>query len=355
MKTFKTIIISGAIGLAVLTAFSASKHSENHAEMKLKSEQSIQNDYEWGQLKEVVVGRWVKNTLSTPTVDKSMADFFPYIPQAAWTYLKKAENKLLSETYPEDDQLYHDEQENLVKTLESLGVKVRRPDEMEFPVTATTQCYSRDPIITVGNKFIITNLNFEGRRQESANYRRIALDLAKHYDGEVVSMPANKAGYSEDNVYLEGGDVFVDGKHVYVGVTGNASNDKGIAWLQEELGSDYTVHKIPLHKNVLHLDCAMMLINEKQGIICKEDFVDFDALPERLKNREWVEASPEEAQHMATNGISVNSNTVILIDHFPEIAKKVRAMGIEVIEIPFEKGNYFGGGLRCSYQPITRR
>lgn len=345
------------IGLVILiTAFSGNISQSDKRKIDMTDTKSkINNQHEWDALEEVVVGRWVRNTMNTPTVDESMSDFFPYIPQEAWTYLKKAENKMLSDVYPEDDQLYFDEQENLVKTFESLGVKVRRPDEIEFPITATSQCYSRDPILTIGNKFIITNLNYEGRRQETGNYRRIALELAINYEGEVVSMPANKVGYSEDNVYLEGGDVFVDGSDIYVGVSGHASNDKGIEWLQHELGAAYTVHKIPLHKNVLHLDCAMMLINEKQGLICKEDFLDYDALPEKLKNREWVEVSPEQAQVMATNGISVNPTTVILIDHFPEVTKKVRDMGVEVIEIPFKKGYYFGGGLRCSYQPITRK
>jgi len=315
----------------------------------------INNQHEWDPLVEVVVGRWVRNTLYNPTVDQALADALPYIPAAGWAYLKPAENQLFSDVYPEDDQLYFDEQENLAKTFESLGVKVRRPDEMEYQVMATLQCYARDPIIVIGNKLIITNLNFEGRRQETGNYRRIALELAKNYDGEVVSMPANKVGYPEENIYLEGGDVFVDGNHIYVGMTGNASNDRGIEWLRNELGSDYTVHKIPLKSNVLHLDCTMMLINEKQGLICKEDFLDFDAIPERLKNREWVEVSPDKAQIMATNGIAVNPSTVILIDHFPDVIEKVRAMGIKVIEIPFKKGNYFGGGLRCSYHPITRK
>ncbi len=326
--------------------------SQSLSEMNTKPQ--INNQHEWDSLKEVVVGRWVRGTLNTTSIDQSMKEMFPYIPLNAWDYLKKAENQLLSDVYPQDDQEYYEEQEDLVKTLESLGVKVRRPDEIEFAITMTTQCYSRDPIITVGNKFIVTNMNFEGRRQETGNYRRIALELAKTYEGEVVSMPPNKPGYPEENAYLEGGDVFVDGYHVYVGMTGNASNDRGIEWLRNELGSDYTVHKIPLNSNVLHLDCAMMLINENLGIICKEDFVDFEALPARLKNREWVEVEPEQAQIMATNGVVVNPGTVILIDHFPDVIERVQDMGIEVIKIPFKKGNYFGGGLRCSYQPITR-
>ncbi|MGI9585776.1 MAG: dimethylarginine dimethylaminohydrolase family protein [Acidimicrobiia bacterium] len=320
----------------------------------VKSKPAINNTHEWNPLKEVVVGRWVRNTMNTPAIDDEMKAVFPYIPDSAWDYLKKAENKMLSEVYPEDDELYHSEQENLVKTFESLGVAVRRSDEIEFPISATSQCYSRDPIVTIGNKFIVTNMNLEGRRQETGNYTRIALDLSEKYDGDVVRMPANQVGYPESNAYIEGGDVFVDGDHVYVGMTGNASNDNGIEWLREELGSSYTVHKIPLYGNVLHLDCAMMLLNESQGVICKDDFVDFDALPERLRNREWVEVAPEDAQVMATNGAVINSSTVVMIDHFPEVIANVRAMGIEVIAIPFRKGNYFGGGIRCSYQPIVR-
>ncbi|MGI9641351.1 MAG: dimethylarginine dimethylaminohydrolase family protein, partial [Acidimicrobiia bacterium] len=255
---------------------------------------------------------------------------------------------------PDDDQRYHDEQEHLVATLESLGVLVHRPDEIEFTVTSTSQCYARDPIVTIGNKLIIANMNVERRRQETGNYRRIALEVAAGYDGEVVSMPPLRPGYPEENAYLEGGDVFVNGSEIYVGVTGNASNDRGISWLREELGDAYTVHKIPLKKNVLHLDCAMMLINERHGIICKHDFVDFDGLPESLRGREWVEAAPEEAQVMATNGVVVNPSTVLLSDAFPDIANGVRQMGIEVHELPFKKANYFGGGLRCSYQPLAR-
>ncbi|MEO1055572.1 MAG: arginine deiminase family protein, partial [Actinomycetota bacterium] len=239
-------------------------------------------------------------------------------------------------------------------TLESLGVTVRRPDEIPFPITATTQCYSRDPIVTIGSRFIVTNMSFEGRRQETGSYRRLATELAAHYDGDVLSMPPLRPGDDDHNAYLEGGDVFVNGSEIYVGMSGNASNDLGLEWLRNELGSHYTVHKVPLASNVLHLDCAMMLINERQGIVCKHDFLDFDGLPESLRGREWVEVEPAQAQVMATNGVVVNPSTIIMTDAFPDVAERVRAMGIDVHTIPFAKANYFGGGLRCSYQPIER-
>lgn len=356
LKSLKKLLFVSFVGLITVSSLSFTLENKRmEKKKKQKREMTIQNNTEYGQLEEAVIGRWVPESFNVPEVDESLAEFFPFIPDAAWEYMKKAENQLISDKYPEDDQKYYQEQEDFVKIVESLGVKVHRPDEIEFPTTGTSQCYSRDPIITIGNKFIITNLRSETRRMETPSYRRIALELAEKYDGEVISMPALKAGYPEENAYLEGGDVFVDGKDIYVGVSGNASNQNGIDFLQEELGSSYTVHAIPLQHHVLHLDCAMMLINDKQGVICKEDFIDFDALPKGLKKREYVEVAPEKAQIMATNGMVINSKTVIMIDAFPDVIAQVRDMGIEVIEVPFAKANYFGGGLRCSFQPIRRK
>ena len=345
MKKVAKAIIAGSVVLGTLAAFNSSNNESK----------TIQNNHEWDQLTEVVIGRWVPETYEVAEVDLSMKEHFPYIAEKAWDYFKVAEGKMLHEVYAEDDQQYYQEQEDFVALVESMGIKVHRPDEMEFHSIVTVQNYSRDPIIAVGNKFIITNLYNEHRRKETGSYRRIALELAKKYDGEVVDMPANKEGFHPDNVYLEGGDVFVNGKEIYVGISGNATNEAGIEWLKNELGDEYTVHTIPLEHHVLHLDCALMLINESQGVICKEDFSDFDNLPESLKNYTWVEVKPEEAQLMATNGMVVNSKTIIMTDAFPHVAQQVRDLGIEVHEIPFGKANYFGGGLRCSYQPIHRK
>ncbi|NLR92083.1 arginine deiminase family protein [Flammeovirga agarivorans] len=315
---------------------------------------TIQNNYEWGELKEVVIGRWVPGTLQLPAIDISLRNHFPYISDSAFQYMKKFENKNIEDVYPKDDQEYFDEQEKFVELVKSLGIKVRRPEVIEFETMTTTQNYSRDPIITIGDKMIVANMNTESRRQETGNYRRILLDLAKKYDGNIVNMPPLKAGYHKDNAYLEGGDVFVNGREVYVGISGNASNEKGIEWLRKELGRDYTVHAIKLKKHVLHLDCAMMLINDHQGIICYDDFENIDSLPESLKSYKWVEVSPQQAQRMATNGMVVDPHTVILSDAFPEVSNRVRKLGIKVYETSFRKANYFGGGLRCSYQPIYR-
>ena len=68
--------------------------------------------------------------------------------------------------------------------VKSLGIKVRRPDELEYHSPSTIQNYSRDPVITIGNKIIITNMKAEHRRKETTMYLPLALDLAQNYNGE---------------------------------------------------------------------------------------------------------------------------------------------------------------------------
>ena len=351
MKTRNLIFI---LSILILTACNTNgKKSERIIKTDIKMGK-IQNNHEWDNLKEVVIGRYPAKTFSILDVDLALAERFPFIPMSSMEYMKKGENKMLYETYPDDDQLFYQEQEDFVALVKSLGIKVKRPDELEYHAPETIQNYSRDPIITIGNKFIITNLKGEHRRKETTMYLPIALDLVKNYGGEVVLIPANKEGYPDGNIYLKGGDVFVNGKEIYVGISGNATNEEGIEWLKNELGPEYTVHTIKLKHHVLHLDCAMMLMNENQGLICEEDFEDLSSIPESLKKYSWVKVTPEEAQHMATNGMVVNKSTVIITDAFPHIAEQIRAFGITAHEVPFKKAHYFGGGLRCSYQPIFR-
>ncbi len=139
----------GAVVLAILFSFNTND----------KDEKRIQNNHEWDPLTEVVIGRWVPGTYEVVEVDLSAKKHFPYINEKAWDYMKSAEKKMLNEVYPEDDMEYYEEQENFAKLVESMGIKVRRPDEMEFHSAITAQNFSRDPIITIGDKFIIANLN----------------------------------------------------------------------------------------------------------------------------------------------------------------------------------------------------
>ena len=63
---------------------------ETSTVMKLK----INNLTEYNQLEEVVVGRWVRGTFNTPSIDTSLKIHFPYIPEAAFQYMQKSEDQI---------------------------------------------------------------------------------------------------------------------------------------------------------------------------------------------------------------------------------------------------------------------
>ena len=328
--------------------------SNNNEGMERVKKMQINNQHEWDDLKECVVGSWQGEVFKLNQGVEDFREFYPYLSEAGNTLMLKTTKAPMSIADPETNERWVNETEKLVKQLEELGVTVRRPDKLDANPDETVTIYSRDPIISIGDKFILANLKSQGRRTEALSYRRIALDLSTKYDGEIIVMPENNTGLHVDNAYLEGGDVFLNGDEIYVGMSGNATNMKGVEWLRETLGPNYTVYVIQLNNDVLHLDCAMTLLSASQGIICKEDFKDPNNLPGKLANYQWVEVEPEEAKAMATNGVVVNDKTLIAIDAFPHVAKEVREkFGINVIEMPYEKA-VIGGGMRCSYHPIIR-
>lgn len=85
------------------------------------------------------------------------------------------------------------------------------------------QLYTRDPILVIGNKVIITNLKSPARRMEQRALESILLDINKNYEAELIYMPENKEEFATDNIYLEGGDVLLNGYDIYVGNSGNAT------------------------------------------------------------------------------------------------------------------------------------
>ena len=167
-----------------------------------------------------------------------------------------------------------------------------------------------------------------------------------------ISMPASPPNLGKKNPYLEGGDVLLNGRHIYVGYSGRASNDAGIEWLKGYLGPDYQVNKIKLKPNVLHLDCAIALIRPGLGLMCPE-WIDGE-LPESLKDWEFITVTPEQADKLACNILVLEPNKVIADKQHHDIAEKLREKGVEVIEIPYDKVAFWGGAFRCSHHPLRR-
>ncbi|UUV26517.1 MULTISPECIES: dimethylarginine dimethylaminohydrolase family protein [Lysinibacillus] len=158
---------------------------------------------------------------------------------------------------------------------------------------------------------------------------------------------------SEAGPFLEGGDVLVLDKTIFVGNSGLASNKNGVQWLRNLASNfDYTVVEVPLHPTILHLDCALSLVREGLMIVCKEALI--DGIPEQLRDWDKIHVSLEDAAKLATNGLPINEKVYITDKEFTWIGEQLAKRGITVESVDFTISRSLGGSFRCSTQPLLR-
>ncbi len=323
----------------------------------------IQVNHEWGALKEVVVGipHFKIPTAIPENVQK-------YSTTEGLAFL----NNNLGETLEKADPALHskmaEQMDGLIQVLEGRGIKVHRPDMLNkndekylscITPPGAMQIFPRDPMLVIGDNFIETEPLSPMRRRERFGIRRVLSEYLSDMNGKLVSMPpavvsedADK-GVSGPGPFIEGGDVFLLGKDIYVGVSGNASNSAGVKWLAQYLGSKYRVHEIKLADKFLHLDCCLATPRPGLAIICREAFG--DKLPDFLKGWKLIEVPFEDAKEkLACNGLIIDEKTIIIHQDLPELSKALRNAGQEVIEVPFDAIYQFSGAFRCWHHPLVR-
>ena len=323
-------------------------------------------NYEWGALKEVIVG--------TPflRIGTSIPRFFKkYSPEGTFEYalevVRQNPNKSLEELDPVGWEKVNEQVRGAVEILRRRGITVHElltfePDEYNFLeniMGSGSQFFPRDPVVVIGNRLIETAMKAICRRKERFPVRRTIREHFKSVDW--ISMPEPVPLWNDDDeefpmgdyAFLEGGDVFVLGKDIFVGNTGNASSGKGIGWLQNVLGEEYRVHEVRMSGKFLHLDCAFATLRPGLALACKEAFI--DGLPDYFRDWQIVEVPFEEAKNkLACNGMVLDDKTVLIADELPNLAERISRAGHEVITTPFSEVFRWGGSFRCWHHPLVR-
>ena len=255
------------------------------------------------------------------------------------------------------------EREALVSILEQYGVEVLMPRKLTEQERALatdpsgpshgkglTNEFVRDPFVIIGNHVIESGFRKEYRRYEALTAR----DLFPE-DCRYVALPMSDISDDEAGPFLEGGDVLVYHKQVFVGNSGYGSNSAGIEWLRNYLAPyGYEVTEVRLQGNILHLDCAMSLVKEGLMIVCEESFA--DGIPDTFKNWDRITVSEEDAEHLAVNGLPVNPDVYITDVAFRDtIGKQLEDRGIKVEYLDFSATRREAGSIHCSTQPILRK
>lgn len=315
--------------------------------------------YEWDKLEEVILGS--PKMLTVP-------GYYPTV-EFGFNYSKDNENwmkKYGGIPLEISDKSFYDklvfQSNNLERVLKENGVTVHRLDpemlskeELEYMQNLEKGfnfLYPRDPVIVIGNRVIETSLKIPMRAREKFIIRKIFEPfLEKDKNIQYVAAPSVSPSFKENEIYLEGGDVLLNGKEIYVGFSGNATSVEGIKWLQRYLGNSYKVYQIDI-KNFQHLDCVMSLVRPGLGIIVRDAFT--GDLPDTLKKWDFIEVPVEDANHLAANIFVLEKNKVIIDERYVYLKNELEKRGVTVITVPFDALSQMGGGFRCSHHPIRR-
>lgn len=323
----------------------------------------IQVNHEWGRLKEVMVG--IPHFRIPDELPDHLGNFSA---KEGLAFLEENRGRTIKAANPTLYLKMQAQMNGVIRILEERGVKVHRPDMLEeielkylsnFSPKGGIQLFPRDPMLVIGNHFIETEPFSPLRRRERFGIRWALAKRLSEMEGKFVSMPPAMLSRDADKgtpgpgPFLEGGDVLLFGKDIYVGVSGNATNHAGVEWLARYLGSNYHVHEIELTKDFLHLDCCLATPRPGLAIVCLDAFQ--NRVPDFLKDWQLIEVKKEDAKEkLGCNGLILDEKTIIIHQDLPELSQKLKEAGQEVIEVPFDAIYPFSGAFRCWHHPLIR-
>ena len=227
------------------------------------------------------------------------------------------------------------EQRSFVDLLERHGARVVFATPLpECPLQLNT----RDVGVVVGDRYVEGRMRRPVRAREPEAVRGLLAGFA----GERTLIT---------NGYLEGGDVLIDGRDVFVGV-GERTDAAGAAELQTILGDRYAVHVLRLALRILHLDVVLNLLPGNLALIYPDGLIE---VPERLRQEyELIEVTADEQDRLATNVISLDARTVVADERNERVAAILANRGLDVRVLPFAETTKIGGSFRCGTLPLVR-
>jgi dimethylargininase len=216
-----------------------------------------------------------------------------------------------------------------IEILASVGCQViELPEEPDLPDSV----FVEDTAIVFPELAVITRPGAESRRTET---KSIALALARFRPLEHITRHGT----------IDGGDVLVLGKKVYVGLS-TRSNLEAIRQLQELLDHyGYTVAGVELH-GCLHLKSAVTRVDH-QNLLINKNRVN----PSNFPDFNLIEVEPSEPD--AANCLPIG-DAVIFPSSFPNTCKKLEQHGFQVVNVDISELAKAEGAVTCCSLIVTK-
>jgi N-dimethylarginine dimethylaminohydrolase len=222
-----------------------------------------------------------------------------------------------------------------VRTLEAHGIEViLLPYHKKYP----EQVFTRDIGFTLGQTIFVAKMAHDVRMGEEDVLKRWLEDEEMSY-------------YSLAEDRIEGGDVVIDGKTIYVGLS-NRTHQEAVEHLQGLL-NQFEVKAIPFKAKYLHLDCVFNVISPDVALIYSPALTmeDIDLFSSRY---ELIEVSEEEQFTLGTNVLNIGNKKILSLPVNKQVNQQLRNRGFEVIEVDITEIIKSGGSFRCCTLPILR-
>lgn len=225
------------------------------------------------------------------------------------------------------------------KEIKKLKVKIIRPKKIDIS-NICTSLWVRDTSFNIDNKlFVIPHMIYYDKMKRANQVKQ-----------EVEVIPyKNEAEIVPSNVNLDGGDIIVDDRNIFVG-KGIRTDNSGSVYMKNKF-SKYNV--ITIRHHALHLDCCLGILPNKKLLYSKTYI---KRIP-RVLREEYDCYCVEDYMYdhyepnLATNFLLIN-NTIITAykQKFERIYELIRSFGLNVVTVPFSNIFKAGGGVRCMTQ-----
>ena len=202
---------------------------------------------------------------------------------------------------------------------------------------SSKQVYIKDVAFVIENVLFISKMSLKERKVEIEPIKKLALEEKLDY-------------YIMQN-NIEGGDIVVGDKIIFVGVS-SRTNLNAIEELKKVLifkGIKKEVISINFDNSMLHLDCVFSLIGKESALVSPYVY-DREVVEKYIKN--IIDVTKEEADNFATNIVYLGDKKLVTSNI--SIGNKLKRLGYDVKILDYTEIVKGEGSVDCSTLDLLR-